>query len=488
MAAVVLVGGIGVRIVILRHQVPPTSDEALAGLMANDLLHGHPQAFLWGQPYGGVPEVGAVAVLTRLFGPSLYTLRATTVVLGLVSAGLGWRVSRRLTGSWASAVTGAVLWLWPLYFVAWSLQEFLYYVPLVAVGLGSILLALRTAEDPSRHDLVLLGFALGVGWWISPAIAYFALPAIAVVLPVVVRLGRRLVLSVVALLVGAGPWIWANVTRPLASLHIAPLAEHSSYVDRLGIFIHNGWPLAVGLQRVDGTLLLGDGIQWSYAILAAFVLTSLVVLGHWGITRKGALPADALGLLALPFLYALSPSVATKHQFNLRYFFFTWPFIALVFTRIVSRLPKPVVVIVPLGLVAASLVFVRSQPVLPNNFANRETLERGLESHGIAAVYASYWVAYDLDFFSKGRIIATPAAASVTRDPRYRDLVARSPHPAWIFIRSSLKERFFLDGLSRLSIRPTSFESGNFVVYTTEVAVRPSDLPPEALANAPEGA
>src|ERR1019366_691814 len=141
--------GIAVRIVILRHQVPLNSDESLAGLMARDLSHGHVQAFLWGQPYGGTLEVFPVAVMIAIFGSNLVGLRVTTLLLSAAAAWLAWRGAIRLTGRRSSIVAPAVLWLWPLYFVSWSSQEFLYYVPVVVLGLAIFLLSLQIRDDPN---------------------------------------------------------------------------------------------------------------------------------------------------------------------------------------------------------------------------------------------------------------------------------------------------------------------------------------------------
>ena len=40
---------------------PITSDEAVGGLIANQILHGHTYAFFWGQPFGGVEPYAVAA-------------------------------------------------------------------------------------------------------------------------------------------------------------------------------------------------------------------------------------------------------------------------------------------------------------------------------------------------------------------------------------------------------------------------------------------
>ncbi len=64
-----IVVGIALRAWSLSH-FPTTSDEAVAGLMAQQILHGHFSAFYWGQPYGGV-EPYVTAPVFAIFGSSI---------------------------------------------------------------------------------------------------------------------------------------------------------------------------------------------------------------------------------------------------------------------------------------------------------------------------------------------------------------------------------------------------------------------------------
>ena len=59
---------------------PSSSDQAIVGLMANAILHGHFSAFYWGQAYGGA-EPYAVAGMFALFGHSAAVLNLTPALL-----------------------------------------------------------------------------------------------------------------------------------------------------------------------------------------------------------------------------------------------------------------------------------------------------------------------------------------------------------------------------------------------------------------------
>ncbi|MHB1554306.1 MAG: glycosyltransferase family 39 protein [Acidimicrobiales bacterium] len=172
--------GIGIfeRVWYLQHD-PINSDEALVGILARHLLAGHANAFLLGQPYGGV-EPYVVAAMFGAFGSSPITLQVPVVVLDAVACVLVWRVGRRLVRRPAIAlVAAAAMWAAPQSAVWNSTLEYGFRGVTLVCGVAMLLLALRiTQEDASRVDAPLLGLVAGVGWWSSPEIAYFAVPTV----------------------------------------------------------------------------------------------------------------------------------------------------------------------------------------------------------------------------------------------------------------------------------------------------------------------
>ncbi len=113
---------------------------------------------------------------------------------------------------------------------------------------------------------------------------------------------------VVGFLVGALPWIWANVRSGLASLDTGPLSTHTPYVGyagRLDLFFRYVLPMSLGLDRADdGRPLLGSGERLGLLIFLGVLVVALVLC----ILRGGPSLALALGVLAFPFLYAWSPA------------------------------------------------------------------------------------------------------------------------------------------------------------------------------------
>src|SRR5574342_556166 len=86
-------------------------DEALTGLMALAILHGAPQVFYWGEPYGGaIGDAYPAALGFWLFGPSTLVLRM---------AGAVWFMARR-TGAGPFAFLAGLLVAVPPIFLSYA--------------------------------------------------------------------------------------------------------------------------------------------------------------------------------------------------------------------------------------------------------------------------------------------------------------------------------------------------------------------------------
>ncbi|MGH9919258.1 MAG: glycosyltransferase family 39 protein, partial [Nitrososphaerales archaeon] len=175
--AVALAAGIALRAWFLFHD-PLTSDEAVVGLIAREILHGHTNAFVWTQTVGGV-EPYAVAGSFLVFGQGSLGLLAAPVVLSIASALLVWRVALRLVRDpLVAALAGALSWAAPLPAVYLSTVEGGYRGVTLLCGLTVLLFALRILDGQKAYwEWLALGLAAGVGWWALPEIVYFLLPA-----------------------------------------------------------------------------------------------------------------------------------------------------------------------------------------------------------------------------------------------------------------------------------------------------------------------
>jgi hypothetical protein len=306
-----------------------------------------------------------------------------------------------------------------------------------------------------------------VGWWASPEIAYFAIPVLIVVVAESV-LGRIRVtltevgLAVLALVLGAMPWIVPNLSSGGASLHSGPQPD-AGFLSHLETLRLHVLPIYLGLALpVSGRFVLpheiGRAIEYAIAILGVAVCAILL-------RRRSAWLLVAMAVL-FPFVYAASP--ATWYWQDGRYAIYLVPIAALLAStgvcvlgtaigrwrksaRIRARstvtVALSVLVLVVSGVTVADARLVAPfRPGSPSGPAATWTswhadatgyasrLADGLRRAGITGAVAGYWIAEPLTFVSRGSI----TASDVRYDRRPRLLAeAERDGPAYLFVRPS---------------------------------------------------
>ena len=113
-AAVVVVlgaiGGLVLRLWIVTH-FPSTADEDMIAMIAQFGLHGHFQALIGGQYYGGTAEPYLIAPFLAVFGDTAVVARLVEAGLGAGSALLVWRIMLRLLDNRSlAALAGVLAW------------------------------------------------------------------------------------------------------------------------------------------------------------------------------------------------------------------------------------------------------------------------------------------------------------------------------------------------------------------------------------------
>lgn len=488
--AVVLlaVAGVLLRLWVLGRQ-PVSSDEAVVGLMAREILHGHFFAFYWGQRYGG-GEPYAVAIVFAVLGQSPFTLAVTPVVLDAVAAVLVWRIGAQLFGPRIGAASALLFWVWPEVYVWQSTAEYGFRLLTLDCGLALMLLSLRLSDGRpgSRRARIarwaLLGAFTGLGWWCSPEIAYYALPSFVLLAWRILR--RRAQVRAVeaaaalgAAVLGALPWLWGNVADGFASLRPEP-GPDPGLGARLGIFAVHVLPLVLGLRlRDSGWWLVSSGAGGSAAADLGRVLYALVagVVVVWLV--RLALARRALVLvgfaLVFPLIYAKFP--ATWFWQDGRYAIYLAPVAALLLVSAAgtgfaslaigrrSRRARdgatqwragsmlPIAGVLAGGLALTLTAATQLPPYRPVVSPGRTswlgwrsdpngaivTLAHGLEAARVRDAYAGYWVAYVLDLEGRGRLVVSDARPLYVRYEPYLRAIEASRDPAWLFENPSLK-------------------------------------------------
>jgi 4-amino-4-deoxy-L-arabinose transferase-like glycosyltransferase len=443
------------------------SDEAVWGLMARDLLHGHWSTFFWGQNYGGSQESILAAGLFAIAGSGALQLKLVPAALYAVAALLVWRVGRRTVGDPAARVAAVLFWIWPAYFVWRSTKAYGYYGSGLVLGLLAILLALRLRERPSRAEGFALGLALGLGWWATPQFVVLAVPALAWLLWFRRTGLRDLWPTVPGFVVGALPWIVTNVNQDWASLHSSQ--ARTSETGHLHNLFTAVLPTALGL-RVPFSL------EWIVGPVVGWALVALALVGFgWLLWRRpSGLGVLILVCLLFPVLYVVSPYTFLSSE--PRYLALLVPALALL---LAWPLRRPWLAAAgaaaALALSVAGLAAMDDQRLTLSHAqgatipADAGPVIRALERAGVKTAVADYWIAYVLDFQSHGRIVAIPAPyTGQNRHPSWNAIVDRDPNRAYVFVHGAAAEKRARQRLLRTGYR--RLDAGGFAAYVRSAA------------------
>jgi hypothetical protein len=529
LTAVAILAGVVLRAWYVFHQ-PMYADEAVVGLMVQQILHGHLSAFYWGQVYGGA-EPYLVVPLFAIFGSSTWALEIVPTILAAAAGLVTWRIARRLVNDAAiAALAGAVVWVVPQTQVFNSTVELGFRGVTLLSGLGLVLVALRIWEGQQTWlAFAWLGVLAGVGWWSSPEIVYYVVPAAWMVVSAIGRddeighlrrWGSRLLVALVAFIVGALPWLWANVGSGFYSLNTKAFqlpANSPGYFGRLHIFFRWMLPMMFSLKaEVTGAWLFARPLSMLFFVLLLVACAPTIVLCLFRDARSRAL---AVAVLLFPFILALSP--ATWFWGYGRYANLGLPLIVLVLVvgvaeavRLVYRgrvrtadrqqaLVRGLLASLVMGvLVALSVanfaIFMTPGSTFlggwddPNSPSSATVAD--LEAHHIRYAYADYWVAYKLDFLSDNQLQITTIANDVDRWPAQRQAVREARSQAWLFTTTTgvpatqfgptasiqgpdgMSETEFLAALQRLAIRYRIVQAGLVRAVIPRRAVNPAQV------------
>jgi hypothetical protein len=504
-----------VRLWLLAH-LPLFGDEAVVGLMARGILNGRLDAFYWGQSYGGAEPYVVAAVLGPFNGGPM-GLNATPAILAAAASLLAYGVLRSgATSRRLAALGAAMVWVWP-YAATWnSVREIGFRAATLCCGLLVILCCLRVHRHRAGPTTrVLLGLAAGAGWWASPEIVYFVVPGAVLLVASWDRLyaPRRwsapwritpVLLSVSGAIVGALPWLYANIRSSFSSLHLGtPPPPGFGYPTRLSIFFHHVLPSQLGLRTVPGGAWVGRDTLGRTVFVVVLVLVALMAVRVVWAARQGraAAPLVAAGvaIVAFPFLYALFPT--SWYWTDGRYGVYLPPLIVLLAvwslpsaippgiaptTRIGShaRPRRPAVgaalALAATGLVAGAVSTVAvaresaSIPTRPTAFfadwsdpnqAARQVI-RSLGAHHIRTAYGDYWTAYTLDFLAPDGVTISPSPLDPQRSVGLAHAVADSRAPAWLFFAPGQGEAAG-DAFSNPEPGPGGYTEDAFIAYLT---------------------
>ena len=449
--------GVALRVWILATPLGTLdADEAVWGLMARHVLDGELSTFYWGQPYGGTQEVFLTAAVFAVAGSSTLAVKLVPAALFAVAALLVWRVGRRTIGELSARVAAALFWIWPSYGVWKSVRAHGFYGSALVLSLLALLLVLRLRDDPSRRDAAALGLVLGLGWWATPQFALVAAPAVLWLLVVRRDALPRLWPALPAAVLGALPWLVANVRHDWYSFDYAP--GGGTYLSRFRGFFTATLPMALDLR-------VPFALDWALGTVVSglLLLATLGWIGYLVLRRHGRLGPLVPVVVAFPFLYAASSFTWLVEE--PRYLVLLTPVLALLLAEGLRRPP-----VVAAALAVAFALSLTGLERMEGSFRYETRtghvdvpddlgpLLDALEARGVRTVRADYWLAERITFESKERIVA-----SSHRYPPFTERVEASASPARVFVAGtpaerSSRPRLLASGYDRI-------ETGGFALY-----------------------
>jgi hypothetical protein len=440
--------------------------------------------------------------LFAIAGPGPQVLNLTATLLAAVAAVLGAGVVRELTRRWAPAVvTGALIWVWP-YAAVWNSTRELGFRPAcLCCGLALFWCAARMGHRPRPWWVAgAFGLSLGLGWWASPEILYFALPIGIVGVVLAARAFRRhgggeaatlgvtvgeIAVALVGTLIGAAPWLYTNVGTGFASLKPsqAGVTGGVGYVGRLGVFFSHVLPTQLGVQSLFTGKWVGGPVvgPMLFALMLVAIGLAIVLTAVWLWRRLPAAPLAvlALAVVLFPFIFAVIPG--SYYWADARYGTYFGPLVVLLVVGVATaaarggriegrhdkggrgeggrgeggrRKAEPssarlfvsaFMVVGATLLTAAGARASSGVPLTPSRFASgwgdpnapARSVVAAMEAHHLDRAYGDYWTSYVLDVLAGDRLVVSPSPLDVNRRPQLAAAVAAARRPAWLFFSPS---------------------------------------------------
>lgn len=316
--AIVLLLALAVRLYLLAAtNFVIDSDEAIVGLMAKHITEGKSwPVFYYGQAYMGSLEAVLAAGFFSFMGQSAHALKLVPLLFSLLHVLLVYLLARHFTSlrwAFAAAFLAAVA---PNALVLWSGMARGGFVELVVLGSIALLCAVRILEQesPSPAAFMLLGFILGLGWWVNNQIIFYcAAVGVVFLLSLPRRMGlaagaRAAFLAGLAFVIGGTPFWWANVFHHPRLESFRVLFGNSAGGDawkHLSGYFTTALPIIFGARRFWSEADIFPG-----ASAAAYLIYGLLLLlFFWRFAvqkSKAALLLILVFLIVVPVIFSVS--------------------------------------------------------------------------------------------------------------------------------------------------------------------------------------
>jgi 4-amino-4-deoxy-L-arabinose transferase-like glycosyltransferase len=204
------------------HTCLTNPDIGIHALMVKHIAEGrHYPVFFYGQAYMGTLESYVAAFFYRLLGHSLFPPLIGSAFFSIIALPCFYFWARNLFGVRAALFGLALLVIGPPYLFYMNIfhgYPIMLFTGLAACGLTVCILTrgCTTPDRPLWRNFLLLGVAVGLGWWNNGLIAAFVIPC-ALMLVLFMPRKRFFTNTSAGLLgfgIGAAPWLLYTLTRP----------------------------------------------------------------------------------------------------------------------------------------------------------------------------------------------------------------------------------------------------------------------------------
>jgi hypothetical protein len=451
------------------------SDEAIVGLMARHILHGHVPVWLYGISYAGSIEAYSTAILFALFGATPLVLKIGPFCWFCGFLCVHYLLASAVADPVRARLSTLLVAVSPAFLTVWSLVVVGTYMSLLFLGTLALLLTIKViTAGASPLRLALLGFVMGLAWWTNLlAIAYIAPILLILVLELrmtlVSRSGGALALG---FLIGSLPFWPYNLTHNFASLFIRGQIPHAKASLRMAVsgLFGRAVPILLGTRQAHGS---SDFFPLGSVVALAVLLGGLVMaLRRQLADLRVHASLDGRVLLLAVFGWTVFLFVASGFGYNADEPRYLIPLYSVLYIVLLLGFDRRQHQLALAGVLLAMNLAGTLHPsvtlVTPLNAESNVGLIAFLRSHHIRAAYAPYWTAYRLSFESKEEIICTPPTYDLVRYYPYLETVLADPAPAYIQLNA---EKY---GAFQNAVRPPSDYSltrvGNFDVFLSPSA------------------
>ena len=413
------------------------ADEAIVGLMGKHILEGRGiPVFYYGQHYMGSLEAILASISFYFFGVTPFALSLVPLLCGVLLGPLMYCLAAALAGPVAGRVAALLMAVPPSALVIWSTKARGGFVEILVLGAIALLVTIRWFQGSSTRlgFPVVLGFVLGLGWWVNNQIVYFIVPIGICSVLVLGRdlLGSSIRLSRLAAVVGAGllafgvgscPYWLYNFERGFPSLGMFAFAPADEIGKQASGLFYQAIPILLGAVRFWHTEeIFPHAIAAAYAIYLVLLVVLLIArrkevaqLFFGRINR--ASPVELLPLVVVWSCFVFTVSTfgwlvqAPRYLLPIYVSLFALVGVAVSLLARHSKAAGTLAVCSVLGMNISSSYLggraVAGEPIVfkGERVARDHTeLIAALDELGISYVRANYWIGYRLAFETAERI------------------------------------------------------------------------------------